>query len=1050
MDKYEYRIKAEQIRKLAEQEDYVSAMRIANTIDWNRVRSIPMLCLIGEIYEKNDMLEESRDVMLIAYDRHPYGRMIIYSLAELSIRLEDYIDAVEYYKEFVQVAPRDTGRYILQYKLYEAQDVGIKERIGVLEEFKRHEYVEKWAFELAYLYHRAGMSDKCIAECDEIILWFSEGKYVEKAMELKMLYQPLTEDQQKKYDSRNDVQIEKSIAAVEAVAERSKEEETDINVKPLNYGIYDTVNLQKELAKSMQQILEATEKEDVDSTMDNVKQLVKESKIDGLVEEEKPGHQTKEMEVPEAEETEEKVLDDAEVVAEAAKLMEQLTSVSRRMQEDNVEEKEEVVEKVEDPIKESEEDLEKTKEFILHIADAPTKIIPTKDIERELQKLTIDKTEEIESETTVTTEQTEQIPKEVHIAKGLEEVVEESKTAVEAEEATEEPQTAVEAEEATEESQIVVEAEEATEEPQIAVEAEEVAEEPQIAVTIEKLIEKQPSIVTTETPRTTTAYEMPKATKEEDPVAYEKMLSEELDGQISICVPDADIVETQITGQMSIEEVLEEWERIKAEDAENKQKSLEEARAKAIAETEDIMDRLADVVPNISNEMQKMMEDRETETLKLEKSEEKEGGLKNILEEECVFEEFKKPEEPIQEEKIESSEEIFNDAINKNFTFEFGDLEEAIAKEAEAALKAIDEAENAQEEPEDELGELEELEELETEEDKALEVWARREEESEQVEKNVFDTFEEHFEEQNVQEDLDELDEFGKEEEPEDEDAVEELESKLSKKLPEGIISIAGEEEEEVTEPLEVGADSFKRIFKYFTEIEGVSDQIVDALEVIDEISDKGNLVIMGDAATGKTTLAIDIIKAAKKSRNITGNKIAKITGEAMNGKDMATVMESAMGGVLLIEGASAMNTDTVNKLSDAMDETQDNLLVIIEDVKEKMLKLLERNRTFRSKFPAKIDLPPYTNGDLVAFAKSYALEKECKIDEMGILALYSKLAEVQFETETIPSLADVKEMVDNAIEQSGKKNIKNIIANLVSKRYDDENYMILREKDFV
>ena len=385
MDKYEYRIKAEQIRKLAEQEDYVSAMRIANTIDWNRVRSIPMLCLIGEIYEKNDMLEESRDVMLIAYDRHPYGRMIIYSLAELSIRLEDYIDAVEYYKEVVQVAPRDTGRYILQYKLYEAQDVGIKERIGVLEEFKRHEYVEKWAFELAYLYHRAGMSDKCIAECDEIILWFSEGKYVEKAMELKMLYQPLTEDQQKKYDSRNDVQIEKSIAAVEAVAERSKEEETDINVKPLNYGIYDTVNLQKELAKSMQQILEATEKEDVDSTMDNVKQLVKESKIDGLVEEEKPGHQTKEIEVSEAEETEEKVLDDAEVVAEAAKLMEQLTSVSRRMQEDNVEEKEEVVEKVEDPIKESEEDLEKTKEFILHIADAPTKIIPTKDIERELQ-----------------------------------------------------------------------------------------------------------------------------------------------------------------------------------------------------------------------------------------------------------------------------------------------------------------------------------------------------------------------------------------------------------------------------------------------------------------------------------------------------------------------------------------------------------------------------------------------------------------------------------------------------------------------------------------
>ena len=711
MDKYEYRIKAEQIRKLAEQEDYVSAMKIANTIDWNRVRSIPMLCLIGEIYEKNDMLEESRDIMLIAYDRHPYGRMIIYTLAELSIRLEEYIDAVEYYKEFVQVAPRDTGRYILQYKLYEAQEVGLKERIAVLEEFKRHEYVEKWAFELAYLYHRAGMSEQCVAECDELILWFAEGKYVEKAMELKMLYQPLNEEQQKKYDSRNDVQIEKSIAAVEAVAEKAVEQE--INVKPMNYGIYDTVNLQKELAKSMQQILEATEKETVDTTMNNIKKLVQESKIEGLVEE-KTSRETREL--PKVEDDEpEMVQEDEDVLAEAAKLIGQITSANKK----------DTVDK---------EDLEKTKEFILHIADAPTKIIPVKEVERELQKV------QPESE--------------------------EDKTA-------------------EEETKLHTENE------------------------------------------------------------YDKILSEDSDGQISICVPDEDIVEKQITGQMSIEEVLQEWERIKAEAEEEKQKSLKEAKEKAIAETEDIMDRLADVVPTISEEMQKMMEDREI-------SEERE----------------KDHEEP---------------------EYEFGNLEEAIMKEAQEALKAIQKSANSNEperEPEEpeEKGEESDKEDITDLSEQDIEAAA---------DFSVWDK-EEYVEDS--QEELDELDEFGKEEEPEDEDAVEELQSKLSAGLPEGIESIVTEEEEEFPLVMEADAQSFKRIFKYFTEIDGVSDQILEALESIDEISDKGNIVIMGDSATGKTTLAVDIIKAAKKSRNIKGNKIARITGEVMNQKEVELVMASAAG----------------------------------------------------------------------------------------------------------------------------------------------------------
>lgn len=881
MDKYEYRIKAEQIRKLAEQEDYVSAMKIANTIDWNRVRSIPMLCLVGEIYEKNNMLEESRDVMLIAYDRHPYGRMIIYSLAELSIRLEDYIDAVEYYKEFVQVAPRDTGRYILQYKLYEAQEVGLQERIAVLEEFKRHEYIEKWAFELAYLYHRAGMSEKCVAECDELILWFAEGKYVEKAMELKMLYQPLTEEQQKKYESRNDIQIEKSIAAVEAVAEKAMEEEPEINVRPMNYGIYDTVNLQKELAKSMQQILEATEKETVDTTMNNIKKLVEESKIEGLVERKKSG-ETKEL--PDIDDYDtEPVREDADVMAEAAKLIGQITSATSINK----------LEKVEENIKEEdeEEDLEKTKEFIIHIADAPTKIIPAKEVEEELNK---------------------QLPKEE------------------------------------------------------------------------------------------------KSKMQEEEKNYDAMLSEERDGQISMCVPDQDIVEKQITGQMRIEEVLQEWERIKTEAEEEKKRNLEEAKADAIAQTEDIMDRLADVVPTISEEMQKMIDDRENSEKMAQNHDE---ALKTVIEETNIFEDM-------ESDDLADSEDGFDR------------LEDAIMKEAEEALKVVQEPDKADDEDAEEETEQENV----------------PENEEVDIEEAIIESLE-------PQEELDELDEFGKEEEPEDEDAVEELQSKLSASLPEGIEGITGEqeeEEEEVPVAMEADAESFKRIFKYFTEIDGVSEQILNVLESIDEISDKGNIVIMGDSATGKTTLAVDIIKAAKKSRNIKGNKVARITGEVMNQKDVESVITSAAGGVLIIETAADMNKETIQNFSRALEETTDTILVIIEDARERMLKLLELDENFRGKFAARIDLPPYTNDDLVAFAKSYALENDCKIDDMGILALYSRLAEVQFENDFTPSLTDVKEMVDEAMENANKKTLKNMLGTLISKKYDGEHYMILKEKDFV
>lgn len=916
MDKYEYRIKAEQIRKLVEQEEYATAMKIANTIDWNRVKSVPMLCLIGEIYEKNGMLEESRDVMLIAYERHPYGRMIIYSLAELSIQLKEYVDAVEYYKEFVQVAPRDTGRYILQYKLYEAQEVGLEERIAVLEEFKRHDYIEKWAFELAYMYHRAGYGDKCVAECDEIILWFSEGKYVEKAMELKMLYQPLTPEQQVKYESRNDVQIEKSIAAVEEIAEKAMSEES-IEIKPLNLGIYDTVNLQAELAKSMQQIMAATEKETIESTMDNIKKMVEESKIEGLLSEKtriqepvddnmikshredkrEAGNQTEtpessdlsekqqqeeaaelqqENEVPEKPQNEEA----AELQQELAESVSQIEGLkkSNREPDDNATqtEEDEILPEVENLV-----NIEKTKEILFANMDAPTKRIPSKEIESALLE---------------TGAKTIETPKTETAGNGPAEDVDEEAMNI----------------------SLSVELEEESK--------SEIEQKPEPEV-IEELTEHK---------------EIPEQKASED------------------------VLEKQITGQMSIEEVLAEWEKMKKAAVQNEQneQNLEDVKQKALQETEDIMDRLADVVPKVKEPAAMPMPNGQTEEIRISPE-----SISDILRSEMPAYRSQINEERAETEEVES---------------------------------------------------------------------------------------------------LDELDTFGKAEEPDDGDAAVDLESKLEAALPEGISTLAEKEkkkhrkkeaetsvqekppasEENEEKPVRELAEEYRRIFTHFAEVDGVSRQLSEVLDVIEDIPARGNVVIMGDSATGKTTLAIDIVKAIQKSKNLKNGKIAKITGEALNHKDINLMVKKIVGGVLIVENAGRLTEKTIKKLSEALDKETKELLIILEDRKDRINKLLAKDESFAEKFPGRVEIPPYTNDDLVSFGKSYAKELEYVIDEMGVLALYTRIAEIQID-DHIPSLAEVKEIIDEAIQNANKKNIKNIVDTIFAKRYDEDNYLILHERDF-
>ena len=1177
MDKYEYRIKAEQIRKLAEQEDFASAVKIADTIDWNRVRSIPMLCLVGEIYEKNNMLEESRDVMLIAYDRHPYGRMIIYSLAELSIRLEDYIDAVEYYKEFVQVAPRDTGRYILQYKLYEAQHVGIQERIAVLEEFKKHEYIEKWAFELAYLYHRAGMKEKCIAECDEMMVWFSEGKYVEKAMELKMLYEPLSEEQQKKYENRNDMEIEKSIADVEAVLEKDSKE-SEIQIKPLNYGIYDTVNLQNELARSMEKILNVAGKEVGSSTEKSIQE------------------QSEIIDEPKENGEEENNLRDTVVMQEAASLLNKITGVAEKGDTTKVVPSKEIVEAIEavhEEVNQEQADLEENgKEQITSAVSE--KDILTKQLTSQLSiEEVLQEWERIKKEAAKKDEVAEKVSFEEDRGADLE-VDGNLETEVQ-EIPFEEPNIALEEIAADEISgedgyydDDVVKALEV-------IKAQSEGETEELFAALDQMLEpadifyNEEDREKIEEQRRIREEEILQAEAEEiDEELYENLrgvtganryekrkeesLSEEIYAALKEIKEGQNVAEKTELEESDIEveenqepeleeaEIQEENEEIEEPELEESetQEENEEAEEPELeeSETQEEIEEIEEIEEPELEEFETREEVEEIEEPELEESEtqeeveESELEKSEIEEEEAALndeiyaalnqlKEFEDVEDDLDEaalndeiyaalnqlqdnlkEKEEMDEpddsyerelygddesqdsektDCIEDDLKEDADLSLGeekeqkeienfqDLEDAIMRAAQAALQSMEKNEEDSQNEEvvseenqtgikDEYeywsqgytdkGELDEDMEEEAEFENIF-MDEERGPEYETVELEEAEDYQEEEEAEDYQEEEEvedyqeeeEVEDYHEEEEVEDyqeeekiQDAVGEITSEIQNSLPEGIGDIAGEDKED-NEPfvLEENAESFKKLFKYFTEIDGVSEQILDAIDKIEEISDQGNVIIMGDAATGKTTLAVDIIKAAKRSKNITGNKVARITGEAMNSKPMQEVIDNSVGGVLIVEEAASMTADTVRKFSAALENTEGKLLVILEDSRERMMLLLEMDNRFREKFPAIIDLPPYTNTDLVAFAHSYATEMGCTIDEMGVLALYSKLAEMQYQSEVIPTLYHVKELINEAMEKAKKrKKSKSSLSSFFSRKKEKTNETVIQEKDFI
>lgn len=887
MDKYEYKLRSDEIRELIAQGEYAEAAQIADTIDWRRVKSVMMLCTISDLYKINRRYEDSRDMLLLAYDRHPGGRTIVYSLCELSIKMGDVVQAVEYYKEFVQVAPKDSGRYILQYKLYEAQDVSLEERIAVLEELKKRDYREKWAYELAYLYHRVGLATRCVEECDELILWFGEGKYVVKAMELKMLHHPLTPVQQEKYESRfpetrdkNASPVRQEEAAVTeeyagdtvSVDEPTKEipaREVEIQVQTMDvHNKFNTINLQKELAESMREFM--TEPEGTETFTSDF--------------EPEPAFTDVQDTVPEAEEE-----------------------------------------------------------------DAAEEIQP----------------EEVPLSEEVFFGETGEIGEvDVTASAVMEQLKQES--------VSEEPSFAEESE---------------FEEYDDSDESEE-AVQPRLVPADDGMLEIK---LKTDTPSPTV--------EEYKPSAFEKILGMEYDGQISLVVPESEKVEKQITGQIRIEDVLLEWERMKKE---SEQKRMEAVRQRVLEQT-----------GNLFTEFDAAVRDGLLEKLE---SKTESGTDEELLE--VLSEAGEQTEENLEEVTEELQEEGPDE--------EFAELEEEAVEEAEEALEAEAFTEEVDEEPAEEPVDEEPAEES-------------------------AEDFAEDFTE-DIAEDLTEDTAAA---EPEDtiETAAAEftVEEYPEEEYPEEDIPEVPEETSPHTEPSPIRSltRDERDLFGSFVQSRHSREQLVQVIDTISLASYTGNVIVTGEEGTDTLTLAKNLVKNVQMTDHNFSGKMAKITGSALNSKDIASTMAKMENGALIITKAADMTPATVGRLTKALQQENHGLIVVLEGTAKAMNKLLKDNHTLEESFTARFDLEALDNRSLAEFGRKYARELEYAVDDLGMLALHTRIADMQTSEHAV-TIAEVKEIVDYAIARADRKSISHFFDILLAKRYNEDDMIILREKDFI
>ena len=884
MDKYEYNLKLDQIKALSAEEGYMSAAEIADSINWNKIKNVNTLVKIGEIYEKAERYQDARDILLMAYDRSPIGRMIIYRLAEVAIKMGDYDAATEYYDEFVEIAPHDDMKYVLRYAIKKGQGASFDELITILEEYKDEEYTEEWAYELAYLYHKAGKADKCIDACDELILWFGDGPYVERALELKMLYQPLTKAQEEKY-RRFKAEKEKpakikdedevtEIGAMEMVkGGEIVHDDVTIPQITVNQEKFNTVNLQQEIAKGMQQIMEAKGKNEVADTMDTIKKIVED--------------------------------------------------------------------------------------------------IPYLKLEKE---------------------------------------------------------------------------------------QEEYVQQPE------------------ETEHIATDEEIDGSLK----LNFKELLGEDADGQMSMVMSEKTQLEHQITGQMSIQDVLEEWEKTRhaAEIAlkEAEQQKLESAKARALQEAGDIMERLNDVIPKLDAGVTPK-ELLEEEYLKVPV---------DIIEQKAAVKEPEEEQKPDMQElyadetvdEVQEPQEVPEEAIDE------------VQESQEAPEEAIDEAQEPQEAPEDTIDEVQESQEApEDAADEAREPVGEPEdiimaEESEKEEilmqpttmmpeitddmLNVDDDTsddEASQEKENVSEkrDFDHVTSFIEQEIAKMTAKNPGLEKKLDMaktrkmpdiSLPEDLDSEEDDSKLKETKHIKELTSEQKAIFSYFIPVKGMEDQICKAYNaVLDHFNRKenastGNLIIQGEQGCGKTMLATSFIKVLQKDGEQLTGKMGKIDAAALNKKDVQQVVRKITGGCLIIERAGDIDRSIAAQLSFLMEHDITGTLYILEDTSKGIKKALSMDEGFASKFTEKISVPIFTNDELVLFAKSYSAELGYKIDEMAILALHNRISNIE-RIDQATTLTEVKDIIDEAIDREAHSGLKKAISILTARRYTDDDRIVLKEDHF-
>ena len=1065
MDKYEYRVKTEQMLDHLEKKEYQKAMDIAESIDWRRVKNASMLNTVSEIYEYNGEFKKGRDILFLAFDRAPGSRKIVYRLGTLALKIKDIREATDCYEEFVKLAPKDPNQYILKYKILRTQGAALSDQIAALEEFKKAEYIEKWAYELAKLYDEAGMTAECLEECDDLILWFSEGKYVYLAMELKMKYKPLTPLQQEKYDSRPGA-VKKQPEPVKQ-SESTLEEVDDENE-------YD----------------EGSEEEVQESTV----QRIDDAQVQEIPPE--PVPMQEEFEIPE-EVTQADVVPE-EVVPEATAAVEETPMYREEEPEASVETPEEHTSAIkqvvtgatleealaqgvavasginieEEAMKEREDEILANGQMM--IDDILQKWeAKQKDHEEAIAKQKAKDEERLQKEREQARIRQEEERKEVE------------RKAAEAEarrKAEEEAARKAAEEEARRKAE--EEARRKAEEEAARKAAEEEARRKAEEEAAKKAAEEEARRKAEEEARRAAEEEARRKAEEE---AARKAAEEE----------------ARRKAEEEARRAAEEEARRKAEE-EAARKAEEEAADEK--ESERNTQRIPDDIVRLMEEMESENEDSEDEIYE-EEFEDGPGmdedfieGIEDELDgldmngssfEEGDFDEGDFEEEDLEGEDFDEADfeeedlegEDFEEGDFEEEDFDEEDFDEADFEEEDLDEEELEEADFDEDDDEDDFEDIDDEEtdfdEGDFEEDMDEEDFDEEEIDDdeeldfgEDLEGEDFD--EADFEEEDLDEgDFDEGDfeeEDFDEEEIEDEDDTEELEieepseeeiqarikkSKGGVPFDTGFV-VTGRYDLSATSEIGLKAgltEEQKKLFSYFVPVRGMSEQIVEVLDndrraQREGTSKTGNLLVIGRKGSGKTVLAVDIVKAIQKQRNLKQGKVAIVTGESLNKKELTNIIQKLRGGAIIIEHAGKLNSRTVKELNYLMEKKTGELLFVLEDQRKPLERLMTANPEFKKKFSSKLELPVFINDELVTFGQTYAKENGYKLDEMGILALYSRIDVMQREDHAV-SVAEVKEIMDEAIAHSQKANVKHLARRVFGKGTDDSDRIILKEEDF-